>query len=260
MDTAVTGHNILDFSTLVDSDLPRISIVVPSTVEQIEEVEQCVETIGQLDYPNFEVLLVDNRRNLPAIDPLRTITNGRSWLRVVRESRPGISAARNLGVAQSDGDIIAFTDDDVRVDQKWLRAIGTCMALNPKLDAVTGLILPGELESPTQIWFERYYGGFAGQRTFTSSTLKSDQRGPRLLRGSHVSIQNSADAEITRRSLYGIDAYGAGANLALRSSAFERISGFNVALGVGTPARGREDLAWRSTPLIDRKPSQLLRI
>ena len=71
MDTAVTGHNILDFSTLVDSDLPRISVVVPSIVEQIEEVEQCIEAIGQLDYPNFEVLLVDNRRKLPAIDPLR---------------------------------------------------------------------------------------------------------------------------------------------------------------------------------------------
>src|ERR1039458_7294866 len=118
MDTAVTGHNILDFSTLVDSDLPRISIVVPSTVEQIEEVEQCVETIGQLDYPNFEVLLVDNRRNLPAIDPLRTITNGRSWLRVVREPRPGISAARNLGVAQSDGGIIAFRSEERRVGEE----------------------------------------------------------------------------------------------------------------------------------------------
>jgi hypothetical protein len=63
------------------------------------------------------------------------------------------------------------------------------------------------------------------------------------LSGSHISIQNSADAEITRRSHYGIGAYGAGANLALRSSAFERIGGFNVALGVGTPARGGEDLA-----------------
>jgi cellulose synthase/poly-beta-1,6-N-acetylglucosamine synthase-like glycosyltransferase len=71
MDTAVMGHNIPDFSTLVDSDLPRISVVVPSIVEQIEEVEQCIEAIGQLDYPNFEVLLVDNRRKLPAIDPLR---------------------------------------------------------------------------------------------------------------------------------------------------------------------------------------------
>jgi hypothetical protein len=69
------------------------------------------------------------------------------------------------------------------------------------------------------------------------------------LRGSHVSIQNSADAEITRRSHYGIGAYGAGANLALRSSAFERIGGFNVALGVGTPARGGEDLATLMTNL-----------
>ena len=97
---------------------------------------------------------------------------------MVRERRPGISAARNAGVAAATGEIIAFTDDDVRVDPLWLRAIGERFASDSAIEAVTGLILPAELETPAQVWFERYYGGFSGERTFAPLTLKAADSGP----------------------------------------------------------------------------------
>jgi hypothetical protein len=156
---------------------------------------------------------------------------------------PGISAARNAGVGNANGEVIAFTDDDVRVEPQWLRAIGTRFARNPALDAVTGLVLPAELESPSQVWFERYYGGFNGTRAFTSLTLEPDRRSKGLLRGGEVVVRNASGMEIRHFAVYGVGAYAAGANMAFRKSALARIGGFDLALGTGTPARGGEDLA-----------------
>jgi glycosyltransferase involved in cell wall biosynthesis len=227
---------------VVDSDLPYISIVIPTIVTRTDALRRCIECIEELDYPNYEVLLVDNRRLLPESDPLPGLVDGKA-LRVIRESRPGVSAARNAGVANADSDVIAFVDDDVRVDRQWLRAIGTRLAMNPEMEVVTGLILPAEMESPAQIWYERYYGGFNGPRTFLPLTLEADPRSPRLLRGSRILTRDSRGAAHRSLPVYGIGAYSAGANMTFRKSTIERIGYFDVALGTGTPALGGEDLA-----------------
>jgi hypothetical protein len=240
----VSGLNDHEPPMPTNSNLPRISVVVPTILVRIEDIERCIEQIGRLDYPDFEVLLVDNRRVVPERDPLPGLVRNRPWLRVIREPRPGISAARNAGVAQANGEIIAFTDDDVRVDSQWLRAIGTRFALNPLMDAVSGLILPAELESPAQVWFERFYGGFGGERTFVPVSLEIDRRIGRFSVGSQVLVRDSFGAEIGHLLIFGVGgAYVAGANMAFRKSTLERIGGFDVALGTGTPARGGEDLA-----------------
>ena len=228
---------------LPDNQLPRISLIVPTIVARVEELGNCLDSIVELDYPDFEVLLVDNRRVLPSPDPLPDVVEGRPWLRVIREARPGVSAARNAGIAQATGELVAFTDDDVQVDRQWLRSIGTRMALNPAIGAVTGLILPAELESPAQIWFERYYGGFGSERTFAPVTLEAAPSKLRFLRGSRVLVRNAMGIELRRFSIYGVGAYGAGANMAFRKSVLDRIGGFDVTLGVGMPAHGGEDLA-----------------
>ena len=241
--TETSASNENETPVVPADQLPRISIVVPTIVERIEELGQCIDSIEQLDYPNFEVLLVDNRRYLPSEDALPSLVNDRPWLQLIRERRPGVSAARNAGVAHATGEIIAFTDDDVRVDRHWLRAIGTRLLLNPQMDALTGLILPAELETPAQIWFERYYGGFGSERSFEPVTLAPAPGGGRLLRGSVIVVRDARGNEVNRVSLYGVGAYGAGANMAFRKSAFERVGGFDVTLGVGMPAHGGEDLA-----------------
>ncbi len=239
---AESGNGVVP-KALADSELPAISIVVPTNLKRANDVKLCLEEIGRLDYPNFEVLLVDNRTDIPADDLLPELLTENPWLRVIREPKPGISAARNAGVEHAEADIIAFTDDDVRVDRNWLRAIGTRLVLDSSLDAITGLILPAELETPAQIWFERYYGGFGGIRTFEPVTLQSDQRRPRIFDRSRILVRNTGGENIRHFPIYGVGAYLAGANMAFRKSALERIGGFDVVLGTGTPARGGDDLA-----------------
>ena len=119
------------------------------------------------------MLLVDNRRSSVKPDLLAVLVSGRDGFRIVRETRPGISAARNAGLSAARNEIIVYTDDDVRRALRRLRAIGTRFAREPGLDGLTGLVLPAELDTPAQLWYERYYGGFGGQRTFEPLTLQA---------------------------------------------------------------------------------------
>jgi hypothetical protein len=123
-----------------------------------------------------------------------------------------------------------------------LRAIAERFAFQAELDIVTGLVLPTELESPAQVWYERYYGGFNGTRSFLPLTLKSDDSITRRRR-SRLVARDSHGVVVKQRPIYGIGAYAAGANMSFRRSALERVGGFDNALGTGTVSRGGEDLA-----------------
>jgi hypothetical protein len=124
--------------------LARASVVVPTDVARPDQLRRCVQRLVTLDHPDYDVIVVDNRR--VAGPPLEL-----PGARVVREPRPGISAARNRGLAEATGEIVAFTDDDVDVDRRWLRAIGERFACQPEVAAVTGLVVPLELETEAQV-------------------------------------------------------------------------------------------------------------
>ncbi len=233
-----------------DRDLPRISVVVPTIGTRLEELEECLTSLEGLDYPEVEIIVVDNRREVPTPDPLAGLA-ARHLARLVRATRAGISAARNVGIEAATSDVIAFTDDDVRVDREWLRAIGTRLALESDTDAISGLVLPAQLETAAQIYYERYFGGFGGPRTFEPLHLIADDRGTGCLRGGRFLALNDEEREVRRASLYGVGAYVAGANMAFRREALARIGGFNEVLGTGTASRGGEDL-YAFITLLDR--------
>jgi hypothetical protein len=223
---------------------PSISVVVPSLLEREEGLQACLRSLADLDYPDYEVIVVDNR---PAGAPPVDLPG----VHVVRETRPGISAARNRGLEEATGEIVAFTDDDVEVDPGWLLAIATRLTEHPEEACVNGLALPRELETSAQVALEEYYGGF-GPRTFepVSHRMRAP-RGCSLLRPATVDALGE-DGRVRRSfSLYAAGSFGAGANMAFRSRMLRELGGFDLALGAGTDSRGGEDLlmfaqvAWR---------------
>lgn len=226
-----------------DADLPGISVIVSTVVARPDDLALLLAAFARIEYPRVEFLLVDNRVTTPADDVLPALVADYTGVRVVREPRPGVAAGRNAGIAAATNEIVAFTDDDVRVDDNWLRVIGRRFARADAVDALTGLILPAELETPAQIWFEGYYGGFAGERQFAPVTLEAVGELPRLVRGSKIAAIDSSGREVKRFPVYGIGAYGAGANMAFRRTALLHVGGFDAALGTGTPSLGGEDLA-----------------
>jgi GT2 family glycosyltransferase len=215
---------------------PSISVVVPSLLGREEGLQACLRSLADLDYPDYEVIVVDNR---PAGAPPVDLPG----VRVVREARPGISAARNRGLEEATGEIVAFTDDDVEVDPGWLRAIAARFMAHPEEACVTGLTLPNELETPAQVALEEYYGGF-GVRTFEAvSHRMRAPRGSSPLSPATVDAIDDGGGVLRSFSLYAAGSFGAGANMAYRAGALRELGGFDCALGAGTDAQGGEDLA-----------------
>jgi GT2 family glycosyltransferase len=207
--------------------LSRASVVVPTNFARPAELRRCLKTLAELDHPDYEVIVVDNR---PADAPAAELDG----VRVVREPRPGISAARNRGVAVATGEIIAFTDDDVQVHPGWLSALGRRFARQPHVSVVTGLVIPLELETQAQIFFEQ--SGSGQDRGYAPLTF--ERAGRFLVRRRD---QQAVAEEV--RSLYLTGEFGFGANMAFRTAVLQASGGFDEALGVGTPTRGGEDLA-----------------
>src|SRR5262249_22819701 len=145
-----------------DEHLPFATVVVPTLFRRPEELERCLLRLTQLDYPAYDIVVVDNRPDVDRPAELPALVRDDPRVRVVAERRPGTSAARNRGVAVAHGEFVAFTDDDTEVDRRWLRALMSRLVLDPAVDCVTGLVLPKELETPAQLWYEQYDGDLGG--------------------------------------------------------------------------------------------------
>jgi GT2 family glycosyltransferase len=94
---------------------PSVSVIVVSR-GRAADLALCLLGISQLDFPLFEVVLVADEagleaaRGLPFFDELKTVTF----------EEANISKARNLGIAETSGEIVAFIDDDAVPEPTWL--------------------------------------------------------------------------------------------------------------------------------------------
>ncbi|TMM01307.1 MAG: glycosyltransferase [Actinobacteria bacterium] len=201
---------------------PAASVVV-ATRDGERTLGATLDALLALDYPRFEVLVVDNGSRG---DGARSLVAERAEaahpVRYVREPRHGLALAHNRGLAEADGAIVAFTDDDAVPDRAWLAQLAKAFEVAPDVACVTGLVLPAELESDAQIWVDAMWGFTKGfdRRVF-------DRRRP------------------PGALLYPYTAgvFGSGANMAFRTAALRELGGFDPALGAGSPARGGDDLA-----------------
>ncbi|MGD8852853.1 MAG: glycosyltransferase family A protein [Gammaproteobacteria bacterium] len=206
--------------TVVAEELPRpVVTVAVCTRDRTESLRTCLDALLGLDYPAVDLLVIDNG---PSSDASARLVGQYAAVRYVREPRPGLDWARNRAIAEARGEIIAYTDDDVVVDAGWAKALAAVFADDPQVMAVTGLVVPYELETPAQLLFEAY-GGFG--RGFTRRWYRRDPT-----RGK------------TDRFHIGAGRFGTGANMAYRRSLLERLGGFDPALDVGTVTNGGGDL------------------
>ena len=118
---------------------------------------------------------------------------------------------------------MAYTDDDVIVDRAWARAIANAFDRESEAMAVTGLVVPHEIDTEAQVLFEQY-GGFG--------------RGVRR-RYAQIDLEGNESA-VPRYC--GAGQFGTGANMAFRRSVFDMVGLFDPALDVGTATNGGGDL------------------
>jgi O-antigen biosynthesis protein len=99
----------------VEEAWPMVSVVV-CTYNGSRTLQDTIDGMKQLAYPNFEVIIVDNG----STDGLTSQIAHGSGFRVIQTPPTGLSAARNTGLMESRGEIIAYIDDDARPDPHWL--------------------------------------------------------------------------------------------------------------------------------------------
>lgn len=121
-----------------------ISIII-CTRNRCENLKETLESLLRQKHTAscvYQVIVVDNHstdRTKEVVEGFIPQFNGR--LRYAFESSAGLSFARNKGIREAGGTIVAFTDDDCVVDPQWVHAIYTC-AKETDFDALGGKILP----------------------------------------------------------------------------------------------------------------------
>jgi glycosyltransferase involved in cell wall biosynthesis len=205
---------------------PQASVIV-CTRDREEQLAGCLAAVLGQDYPGFEVIVVDNAPAGDAVADLVARLNaagtGGVPLRRVVEPRPGLSWARNTGLAAAAGQIVAYLDDDEHPDRHWLAELARGFTLGKRVTGVSGVVLPAVLDTPAQGLYEQF-GGHSKGRGFTPVVFD---------RASHA----------RQHPLYPLPAFGVGASMAFDRAALTRIGGFDVALGAGSPAKAGEDTA-----------------
>jgi len=201
-------------------DAPPITVVV-CTRERPEPLARCLDSLLAQRYPRMRVLVVDNAPRTTATADVVAAAAWRGRVDYLLAERPGLSNARNRAVAACPGEILAWIDDDEVADPYWLAEIARGFADHPEADVVAGVIVPAELETPAQLWFEEFGGHSKG-------------------RGFRPDVFSPATAH-RQSPLYPLPPFATGANMTFRPGVIERIGGFDPALGAGTPAGGSED-------------------
>jgi GT2 family glycosyltransferase len=166
-----------------------------------------VETILARPGDDFELIVVDQSDGDATREALAQF-QGDSRLRYVRTDTRGVSRGRNLGIESARAAIIAFTDDDCRVEGDWLNRIAEVFESNP--DAA---LLYGRVRVPPHV---------DGRKLWAASF------------------------EPARREYHHCfpdpeEQWGIGANMAGRRSAFDKIGVFDPLLGSGAKFNGAED-------------------
>jgi GT2 family glycosyltransferase len=102
------------YFTLASS--PRVTVVVASFNGE-RTLELCLNSLKNLNYPDYEIILVDDG----STDHTQQICRRFPNVHYIRhEKNLGLSVARNTGIAAATGEIVAFTDSDCRADEDWL--------------------------------------------------------------------------------------------------------------------------------------------
>jgi GT2 family glycosyltransferase len=196
-----------------------ISVVI-CTRNRPERLEKCLSSIRGLSPGPQEIVVVDND---PASGLTQPVVERFPEVSYVREPRLGLSAARNAGVLNCRGAIVAFTDDDAMVHPGWIQGIGEAFR-DRDMIAMTGLVLPAELATRAQYIFQvgeplfgwEYCPVIFGEAFFASTK----HRGARVW------------------------TVGAGANMAFRREAFERVGLFDERLGAGAAGCSEDSEMW----------------
>ncbi|MGZ5023241.1 MAG: glycosyltransferase [Chthoniobacterales bacterium] len=179
-----------DNATLPHRPLPQtpsVSVIVCS-YNGARTLPACLDSLGTLDYPNYEVILVDDG----STDNTAEIAARYPQVKFIQQKNHGLSHARNTGARAARGEVLAYTDSDCMADRDWLYFLINTL-LSGNYAGVGGPNVP----PPAQDWIQACVAAAPG--------------GP-----SHVLLTDTVAEHIP------------GCNMAWYRWAFDNVGGFDV--------------------------------
>jgi GT2 family glycosyltransferase len=111
-----------------EREWPSVSVVV-CTYNGSRTIGQTVRELLKLDYPDYEIIVVDDGSKDDAARIVQTAideaASGGPTCTLIRQANAGLSVARNVGMQTAKGEIVAYIDDDAWPDEHWLKHIVT---------------------------------------------------------------------------------------------------------------------------------------
>ena len=130
---------------------PFISVVVPTCDRQVPLIK-CIESIRANNYPEYEIIIVDQSSKDGLAGQIRTLFNNDQKIIYLNSDVKCSSDSRNRGWQKAKGEIIAFTDDDAMVGERWLEAYAEAFNQgDPNVGMVGGRVEP-VFEIPRPGW------------------------------------------------------------------------------------------------------------
>lgn len=185
-----------------------VSVII-ATCNRPDTIRATIEAVLNCDYEPFELLVVDQSTTPTTKQIAESIHDPR--LRYLTAPQEGKPTALNVGIAASQGDLIAFTDDDCLPVSNWLDVIVAAFADRPQAGLLFGPVVPVE-HDPEQGFVPTFEAGDKGHN-----------RRYRLK-------------------------FGIGASMAARRRVLLELNGFDKLLGPGAPLgpTDDEDIAYRT--------------
>ncbi len=152
---------------------PGLTVVI-LTYDSAATVGACLESLARQTYPDFEVIVVDDDSTDATLDVVSRFAS-RLRLSTIRNGTHRIPHGRNIGLAESKTELVAFLDSDDAAEPDWAQVIVDAFAKEPGTAFVFGNLLPAH-------------------RTATAHAIALNDDAIRRLFGGHASISagNSA--------------------------------------------------------------------
>ncbi len=199
-------------------NLPSVSLVI-CTRNRANLLENCLNSLSQLNYKASEIIVVDNA---PDDDSTEKLVAKYPEVHYVKEERKGLDYARNCGIRAAKYDIVAFTDDDVDLHPDWVWRLAESFTEH-KVQAVTGIVFAKALDTKSQYYFEKYWSFNRGYSPICYDKAYFDSNASK-----------------------GVPVWeiGAGASMAFRRNIFETLGGFDVRLDMGAAGCNGDSEMW----------------
>ena len=180
--------------------------VIICTYNREKYLYNVLKSIAENDFPVdlYEIVLINNNSTDRTEEECRRFVGDfpQVRFRYFLESRQGLSYARNRGIAESQGDVLVFVDDDALVNKEYLQTYAGFFLQHPEIEAAGGPIIP-RYETGEPAWMSHYTRILITGYKYLGDKMRVFPKGD----------------------------YPGGGNAAYRASVFKTVGLFNVELG-----------------------------